>query len=86
MEFDISDLFKDFFGDSMSSSSNMRHRGADVRYDIDITLEEAYSGVSKNVNLKIHDVCVSCSGTGSAGSKSDFKTLFYLQWSRSYCF
>jgi molecular chaperone DnaJ len=53
---DFSDIFEDFFGDfggggrrnSRRSSSN---RGSDLRYDLSITLEEAYSGKNKIYNF-----------------------------------
>ena len=54
---DFSDIFEDFFGDfgggrrsSRGRSSN--NRGSDLRYDLSITLEEAYAGKKQNYNFQ----------------------------------
>ena len=53
---DFSDIFEDFFGDfggggrSRNRSSN--NRGSDLRYDLSITLEEAYQGKNKILNFQ----------------------------------
>ena len=67
---DFSDIFEDFFGDfggggrrnSRRSSSN---RGSDLRYDLSITLEEAYSGKKQNIQFSSSDKCGTCKGNGS---------------------
>jgi molecular chaperone DnaJ len=67
---DFSDIFEDFFGDfggggrrnSKRSSSN---RGSDLRYDLSITLEEAYSGKKQNIQFSSSDKCTTCKGNGS---------------------
>jgi molecular chaperone DnaJ len=67
---DFSDIFEDFFGDfggggrrnSRRSSSN---RGSDLRYDLSITLEEAYSGKKQNIQFSSSDKCETCKGNGS---------------------
>jgi hypothetical protein len=67
---DFSDIFEDFFGDfggggrrnSRRSSSN---RGSDLRYDLSITLEEAYSGKKQNIQFSSSDKCTTCKGNGS---------------------
>jgi molecular chaperone DnaJ len=67
---DFSDIFEDFFGDfggggrrnSKRSSSN---RGSDLRYDLSITLEEAYSGKKQNIQFLSSDKCSTCKGNGS---------------------
>jgi molecular chaperone DnaJ len=67
---DFSDIFEDFFGDfggggrrnSRRSSSN---RGSDLRYDLSITLEEAYSGKKQNIQFSSSDKCNTCKGNGS---------------------
>ena len=66
---DFSDIFEDFFGDfgggrrnSRKSSSN---RGSDLRYDLSVTLEEAYSGKKQNIQFSSSDKCVTCKGSGS---------------------
>jgi molecular chaperone DnaJ len=67
---DFSDIFEDFFGDfggggrrnNKRSSSN---RGSDLRYDLSITLEEAYSGKKQNIQFSSSDKCTTCKGNGS---------------------
>jgi DnaJ-class molecular chaperone len=39
-------------------------RGEDVEYGIDLTLEEAKTGATKNLRLTIEDICPRCGGTG----------------------
>ena len=66
---DFSDIFEDFFGDfggggrSRNRSSN--NRGSDLRYDLSITLEEAYSGKKQNIQFSSSDKCNTCKGSGS---------------------
>lgn len=61
-------IFEDFFG-GRSSRSRTR-RGADVRCDVTLTLEEAAAGVRKKVTLIRHDQCETCNGSGAeAGSE-----------------
>jgi molecular chaperone DnaJ len=67
---DFSDIFEDFFGDfggggrrnSRRSSSN---RGSDLRYDLSITLEEAYLGKKQSIQFSSSDKCGTCKGNGS---------------------
>jgi molecular chaperone DnaJ len=54
-------LFGDFFG-----RSSRGRRGADVRVDVELTLEEAATGVKKTVDLQRSLACDMCSGSGSA--------------------
>ncbi|HEY8381385.1 MAG TPA: molecular chaperone DnaJ [Microvirga sp.] len=68
----MSDIFDNFFGDARGRqrSSGGRERGADMRYNLEISLEEAFTG--KNATLKIPTsvTCEVCTGTGAkAGSK-----------------
>ena len=46
----FSDIFEDFFSDfGGSTSRRSSNRGNDLRYDVSITLEDAYKGTAKNV-------------------------------------
>ena len=66
---DFSDIFEDFFGDfGGSRRSNRRssnNRGSDLRYDLSITLEEAYLGKKQNIQFSSSDKCNTCKGSGS---------------------
>ncbi len=60
------DIFDMFFGDARSQG---RHggpqRGADLRYDLEITLEEAFSGVTKEIAYGHFAQCTKCTGSGA---------------------
>ena len=67
--FDINDIFNDFFGGGFGggSRSNRRRstRGSDLRYDIEITLEEAFKGKKIKVEIPRMEVCDRCNGSGA---------------------
>ncbi len=71
---DFSDIFEDFFGDfgggrsSRNRSSN--NRGSDLRYDLSISLEEAYEGKKQNIQFSTSEKCSSCRGNGSKPGSS----------------
>ena len=68
----FSDIFEDFFGDFGGGGTSRRssNRGNDLRYDVSISLEEAYKGSEKNVRYTTYNKCSTCSGSGAAkGSK-----------------
>ena len=73
---DFADVFGDIFGDFMGrrsgSGSQQRakeSRGSDLRYNTEVTLEEAYRGVKRNIKFKAQSHCDVCDGSG-AKSKS----------------
>jgi molecular chaperone DnaJ len=64
------DIFGDVFGGGQSRNSTQRYKGADLEYEIQLTLEEAAFGIEKSINIRTKDTCGACSGTGAAaGSK-----------------
>ena len=70
----MSDIFDDLFGDMMGRSqggrSGGRERGSDLRYNMEITLEEAFKGKTATVKVPTSISCEACSGTGAkTGSK-----------------
>ena len=68
----MSDIFDNFFGDSRGRgrSSGGRERGADLRYNLEITLDEAYEGKTATVTIPTSLSCEQCGGSGAkAGSK-----------------
>lgn len=69
---DIEDIFDVFFGGSKGSGSRKRgpSRGEDLRYDLEVTLEEAASGVDKHIDVFHLEACGSCSGSGSESGAS----------------
>ena len=71
---DFSDIFEDFFGDfgggRRSSRRSSNNRGSDLRYDLSITLEEAYTGKKQNIQFSSSEKCNSCKGSGSKAGYS----------------
>lgn len=63
-DMDFGDLFEMFFGGGFSSGRSRRSRGRDLRYDIEITLEEAAKGVKKTLKLDKTEKCPECDGKG----------------------
>jgi molecular chaperone DnaJ len=60
-------IFETFFGGGGGGSGEDRHRGSDLRYDMQITLEEAAFGVEKEIEIRKLDACDRCKGTGAEG-------------------
>lgn len=70
----MSDIFESFFGDGRGRGgqrqSGGRERGADLRYNMEITLEDAFAGKTAQIRIPTSISCESCSGTGAKpGSK-----------------
>ena len=67
---DFSDIFEDFFGDfggggRSRGGRNTNNRGSDLRYDLSITLEEAYQGKKQDIKFSTTEKCTTCKGNGS---------------------
>src|ERR671935_37001 len=61
----IEDLFESFFGAPGSRGARQRvQRGQDLRYDLQLTLEEAVFGATKEITLNKHQSCKKCDGSG----------------------
>jgi len=72
----FSDIFEDVFGDfGFGSSGQSRrgrsnNRGNDLRYDISIDLNDAFTGTEEKINYTTYKKCKTCSGSGAKpGSK-----------------
>ena len=67
----FSDVFEDLFGDFMGSSSRRNSqrasRGSDLRYNLNISLADAYKGKKTIINVPSAVTCDACSGIGSEG-------------------
>jgi molecular chaperone DnaJ len=66
----MSDIFDDIFGEFMGGGrrggrSSGRERGADLRYNLDITLEEAFSGKTVEIRVPTSITCTKCGGSGA---------------------
>src|SRR6202161_84110 len=65
----MSDIFDDLFGDMMGGrrgrQGSGRERGADLRYNLEITLEEAFHGKTAAIRMPTSVACEACSGSGA---------------------
>ena len=64
----FSDIFEDFFGEGFGGGRRSRrsnNRGSDLRYDLSISLEEAFSGKKQDIKFSTSEKCSTCSGSGS---------------------
>ena len=65
----FSDIFEDFFSDFGGSGGRRNRktnfRGSDLRYDLSITLEEAYTGKKQDIKFSTSEKCNTCKGSGS---------------------
>ena len=60
-EFDLGDIFGDFFGGRNSA----KKRGSDISIDIEVTFSEAVFGVDRKILLTKNSFCKSCNGSGA---------------------
>ena len=70
---DIGDIFSEFFGGSFQGGGRRGgglRRGADLRYNIEITLEDAAMGKEIKIELPRNEACEACNGTGSKSGKT----------------
>ena len=72
------DIFGDIFSEFMGAAggrgraSQQGQRGADIRYDLEISLEEAYAGLKKEIEIQTAVKCDECEGSGAEkGSKAE---------------
>ncbi len=59
-------IFEDFFGGGQNTGNDPGKRGADLRVSVTISLEQAASGIEKEIKYHHHVECDPCSGSGSA--------------------
>ena len=64
----FSDIFEEFFGGGFGGQSRQRgpQRGNDLRYNMSISLQEAYTGKKSQIRIPSYEGCDLCSATGSA--------------------
>lgn len=68
----FADIFEEMFGDMMGGRRQQDRngrRGVDLRYNLEITLEEAYAGKQATIRVPASVACDECSGSGSEGGK-----------------
>ena len=65
----FSDIFDEMFSDFMGGRGGGRRantKGSDLRYDMDITLAEAFEGDNKTISIPVASTCEPCDGSGAA--------------------
>jgi molecular chaperone DnaJ len=63
-------VFGDMFGGGGGGNRNRVYRGADLRYDLQLTLEQAVNGTEVKIRIPSHVICQTCNGTGAkSGTK-----------------
>lgn len=66
---DIGDIFETIFGSAFGGGGAQRQRprrGADLRYDMEISLDEAFHGKATEIEIEVSQTCDTCTGTGAA--------------------
>ena len=61
----FADVFDDLFGEFMGARRARSHQGADLRYNMTISLEEAFTGKSTTIEVPTTVECETCGGTGA---------------------
>ena len=68
---DIGDILETIFGSAFGGGGGMggarqrQRRGADLRYDMEITLEEAFHGKTTEIEIEVSTECDACDGSGA---------------------
>jgi molecular chaperone DnaJ len=66
------DMFSEFMGGGRGRQAETSLRGADLRYNMEITLEDAFKGLKKNIKIPTNVPCEICHGSGAApGTKPE---------------
>ncbi|ENP49089.1 molecular chaperone DnaJ [Brucella abortus] len=61
----FADIFGEMMGGGRRRSNGGRERGADLRYNMEVTLEEAYAGKTAQIRVPTSITCDECSGSGA---------------------
>lgn len=70
----LGDIFGDIFSEFMGGGARQRNpnapqNGADLRYNLDISLEEAFTGIEKEIMVPHSELCEECHGHGTSDGK-----------------
>jgi len=61
----FSDIFGDFGGTRQTKKRSAAQRGSDIRYNLEISLEESFRGTNEKISFSIPSQCESCHGSGA---------------------
>lgn len=64
------DMFGDIFGGRRGGGGSSAQRGSDLRYNLEITLEEAVNGTEQKIRIPVYVTCDTCSGSGAKPGSS----------------
>ncbi len=67
------DIFGDMFGGARGGQRSNVYRGADLRYNMEISLEDAAKGTETKIRIPVMSACSTCNGTGAKAGKSASK-------------
>ncbi len=79
----FSDIFEDLFGMAGQRGRGGRERGADLRYNMEITLEEAFQGKTAQIEIPVSVTCEVLLGHRRQG-RHQAKDLLALRWPRAH--
>ncbi len=65
----FSEVFSEFVGRGRDAGRTYAQRGQDVRYNMSLTLEEAFTGLEKEITLPSTETCETCHGHGTKDGK-----------------
>jgi len=68
-EFDFGDIFDMFFGGAGRRGRSRSRRGNDLLFDLTITLEDAFRGLSKKITMETNQECGACKGRGAKNDR-----------------
>lgn len=68
-DFGINDIFESFFGVG-AGGGRPDPRGADLRYNLEITLEEAATGIERTIHFPHQTTCATCHGSGAKSGRA----------------
>jgi DnaJ-class molecular chaperone len=60
----------DPFGRTRTGTRTVTRRGEDITHPIEVTLEEAYTGATRRLQMQVEDTCPTCKGTGVQNGKA----------------
>ena len=65
---DIGDIFETIFGSAFGGGGGRQQprRGADLRYDMEVTLDEAFHGETRQIEIEVSQACETCEGSGAS--------------------
>ena len=74
---DLGDIFSSFFGGGFGGKTNRKQsgprKGADLKLHLDITFEESFLGVEKEIVITRNETCSTCHGTGAKPGTNPMK-------------